>query len=292
MSAGRAERSARLEAEFNRMAAEEFAAEYEREAGRSVRFKELGDPFPDAILETPDGTEVHVEFVSVMLPFLKQEEDHFNKKYHPRLYAAIQPARPRYRQVAIRLQPNSDVIYGRRPYRLPDVESDDGKQLVLEFRELLGQHFDALSTTHGGLLQQFKRIDGRHAFPMLSSYYSAIILNRIADDDRRRSHPEDPVIEPPTTIYQAGEIADAVCRALVAKAAKGTSYAENVLLVLHTLQVPGKPYVPAANMNPDELVNIAKQFLAHEANPNVAFPEVWLLNAYWTEDGHKLFQLA
>lgn len=292
MSADSAERSVRLETEFNRMAGEEFAAEYERETGRSMRFKEVGDPFPDAILETPDGTEVHVEFVSVMLPFLKQEEDHFKKKYRPRLYAAIQPARPRYREVAIRLQPNSEVIYGHRPYRLPDVESDDGKQLVLEFGELLGQHFDALSTTYGGLLQQFKSIDGRHAFPMLSRYYSAIILNRIADDDQRRSHPEDPVIEPPTTVYQAGEITDAVYRAMEAKAAKGPCYAENVLLVLHTLQVPGKPYVPAANMNPDELVNIAKQFLAEEKNPNVAFREVWLLNAYWTEDRHKLFRLA
>lgn len=50
--------------------------------------------------------------------------------------------------------------------------------------------------------------------------------------------------------------------------------------------------MPAADMNPDELVSIAKQFLAQEENPNVAFREVWLLNAYWTDDGHKLFQLA
>lgn len=44
------------EAEFNRIASEEFAREYERETGHRLRFVALGKPFPDAILETSEGS--------------------------------------------------------------------------------------------------------------------------------------------------------------------------------------------------------------------------------------------
>ena len=67
------------EAEFNRIASEEFAREYECETGHRLRFKETGKPFPDAILETSEGATVRAEFVSIVLPFVWQEGAYFCK---------------------------------------------------------------------------------------------------------------------------------------------------------------------------------------------------------------------
>ncbi|HZT30923.1 MAG TPA: hypothetical protein VFA33_13620 [Bryobacteraceae bacterium] len=49
------------ETEFNRYASREFITEYERETGQSYAFKRMGQPFPDVILEAPDGREVGIE---------------------------------------------------------------------------------------------------------------------------------------------------------------------------------------------------------------------------------------
>ncbi len=49
---------------FNSYAANELVIEYERETGVQLRFRRVGERFPDAVLEDCDGREVGVEFVS------------------------------------------------------------------------------------------------------------------------------------------------------------------------------------------------------------------------------------
>jgi len=94
----------RVEAEFNRYAAQEFIAEYQREVGELLRLGRLGDPFPDVILETHDGRQVGVEFVSVVLAFINREHGYFDR-YRQAFLTAVQNRRPRYRDVTITLQP-------------------------------------------------------------------------------------------------------------------------------------------------------------------------------------------
>src|SRR2546428_2308403 len=103
------------ETEFNRIASEEFAREYERETGHVLQFKETGEPFPDAILETSGGVNLRVELVSVVLPFIWQEEAYFDK-YRNRFYEALRPDRPQFQTVGIRLQISSSVVNSVRPF--------------------------------------------------------------------------------------------------------------------------------------------------------------------------------
>lgn len=275
------------EADFNRIASEEFAGEYERETGRRLRFKAPGDPFPDAILETCEGVQLGVEFVSVVLSFVRQEEAYFNK-YRERFYEALRPARPRYQHAAIRLQPSTSAVEGPRPYKLPDVDGADGGKLVVEFRHMLAQHLDTLLETHGDLIERFT-ISGTPAFPTLSKYFGAIILNEISEHDPRKPHPEDPVIESVVVIYRTGELAEAVRRALAAKAGRGLAYATN-LLVLHTLAAPGKPHFPGAAMNAVEIEALGRELLTKERDLCQRFDEIFFLNAYRTED-RRLYRL-
>src|SRR3989442_15251080 len=162
------------EAEFNRIASEEFAREYERETGHRLRFKKLGEPFPDAVLETTEGAERGVEFVSVVLSFVWEEESYFDK-YRERFYEALRPVRPRYQNVGIRLQLGPGVVNGHRPYRLPRGDEAEGEKLVAEFRDLLAQHFDTLHGTHGLLIEQIAN-DAAQAFSTLLKYFNAVIL--------------------------------------------------------------------------------------------------------------------
>jgi hypothetical protein len=93
------------EAEFNRYAAGEFIVEYQREVGQLLQFNRFGNPFPDVILEAKDGSEVGIEFVSVVLAFINQEHSYFDR-YRRSFLAALQNQRPRYKQVTITLQPH------------------------------------------------------------------------------------------------------------------------------------------------------------------------------------------
>jgi hypothetical protein len=264
-----------------------FADEYERETGHRLRFKGLGDLFPDAILETEEGTELGVEFVSVVFPFVWQEAAYFSK-YREKFYEALRPARPRYQHVAIRLQLSSNVVQGPRPHRLPEIDGADGKRLVGEFRDLLAQHFDTLHTSPGVLIEGIAA-DSTHAFSTLLEHFNAIIMWDISQDDARKPHPEDPVIEPPIVIYSSGELVEAVCRALAAKGRKGPTYTTDIL-VLHTLETPGKPHFSGVAMSSVEIEMLAREILTHEQELCQRFDEIWFLNAYWTE-GRRLHRL-
>jgi len=274
------------EAEFNRTASDELIREYERETGCRLSFKELGRPFPDAILERADGSTIGVEFVSVVLPFVRQEEVYFDR-YRRRLYELLKSARPRYKHVAIRLQPSSRVVEQRRPFRLPDVDSPEGKQLIAELADLLTRHFDVLVATHGALIEQFTA--GGIEFQTILKYFGAVILNRISNGDPGTRHPYDPVIDPIVVVYNSAEIARAVRRALGVKAAKGRAYATE-FLVLHTLKTPGKPHFEGAAMAATEVEILGRALLAEEYDLCDRFDEIWFLNAYWTE-GRQLYRL-
>ncbi len=274
------------EAEFNRTASDELIMEYERETGCGLSFKELGRPFPDVILERSDGSTIGVEFVSVVLPFVRQEEVHFGR-YRQRLYELLKSARPRYKNVAIRLQPSSQVVEEHRPFKLPNVDSPEGKQLITELHDLLTRHFDVLVATHGGLIERFS--SGGGEYQTVLEYFGAIILTRISIGDPRTHHPEDPVIGPIVVWYSSAEIARAVRRALGVKAAKGQSYATD-FLVLHTLKAPGKPYFEGPAMDATEIKTLGRALLAEGHDVCQRFSEIWFLNAYWTE-GRRLYRL-
>lgn len=274
------------EAEFNRIASEEFAKEYERETGHRLSLKKVGDPFPDAILEMNDDVEVGVEFVSVVLPFVWQEEAYFSK-YRERFLEVLRPDRPRYQHAGIRLQLSSSIVQGHRPYLLPDVVAAEGKRLVGEFRDLLAQHFDTLHAAYGMLIDQIPT--ATEAFPTLLKYFNAIIVWNITQDNPRKPTFEDPVIESPLVVYRPGELTGAVRRALVTKAQKGPTYKTDIL-VLHTLETPGKSHFPGVAMHPSELEALGRELVAEEPVLSQRFGEIWFLNAYWTE-GRRLYRL-
>lgn len=275
------------EAEFNRIASEEFAREYERETGHRLQAKVTNDRFPDAILEASNGLKLGAEFVSVVLPFVWQEEAYFNK-YRERFYEALRPARPRYRHAAIRLQISSNAVEGPRPRKLPDIDGAEGKKMVVEFRDLLEQHFDALREAQGVLIERIGD-DPKRAFPTLLEYFDAILVWDINEKNQRKAHPEDPLLESPVAIYLGDELTKAVSRALATKARKSPAYGTN-LLVLHTLETPGKPHFPGAAMHPGEIETLGRELLTKEPELLIGFDEIWFLNAYWTE-GRRLHRL-
>lgn len=274
------------ESEFNRMASEEFSKEYERETGLRLRFKKLGEPFPDAVFEVGEDVELGVEFVSVVLPFVWQEGAYFGK-YRERFHEALRPDRPRYQHAGIRLQLSSSLVQGHRPYVLPDVDGTEGKLLVGELRNLLAQHFDTLYAAQGMLIE---RIAGAtKAFPTLLKYFNAIIVWDISHDNPCKPHPEDPVFASPLVIYRSGELVEAVRRALATKAQKGPTYKTDIL-VLHTLVIPGKPHYPGVAMHPGEIEAFGRDLVAKEQELSQRFDEIWFLNAYWAE-GRRLYRL-
>jgi hypothetical protein len=275
------------DSEFNRIASEEFAREYERETGRKLKLRALPERFPDAVLEEVGGIQVQVEFVSVVLPFVWQEEAYFSK-YRERFYEALRPARPRYQHVAIRLQPNSRLVDGPRPYELPAVGTVEGKRLIVEFADLLEQHFDTLRTALGLLIERVTT-SAVQDFPTLIKYFDAIMLTEIDQDDSRKRHPDDPVLELPNVMYQSGDLAEAVDRALVAKAGKGPAYKAD-FLVLHTLANPEKPYFAGTAMDASHIERRARELLSNEQEICKRFDKIWFLNAYWTE-GRRLYRL-
>ena len=276
------------EAEFNRIASEEFAREYECETGHRLRFKETGKPFPDAILETSEGATVRAEFVSIVLPFVWQEGAYFCK-YRDRFYEALRQDRPRYQTVRIRLQISSSVVDSLRPYRLPHVDGAEGKKLVAEFRNLLAQHLDILRASYGHLIEDIAS-DAAQVSSTLLKYFNAIIVWDTSKDHPRKLHPEDPVIEPPIVIYREDELLEAVRRSLETKARKGAAYQAD-FLVLHTLRAPGKPHFAEPAMSADKIKPLARELLTNEQELCQRFKEIWFLNAYRDTGGHRLYRL-
>jgi len=275
------------EEEFNRIASEELMREYEHETGHRLRLKEARKTFPDAILETSEGVELRVEFVSVVLPFVWQEEAYFGK-YRDRLYEALRPDRPRYQTVGIRLQISSGVVDSLRPYKFPHVDGAEGRKLVAEFRNLLAQHLDVLRASYGHLIEDIAS-DAAQAFSTLLKYFNAIIVWDISKDHPCKPHPEDPVIEFPIVIYLEDELLEAVRRSLQTKARKGAAYQAD-FLVLHTLRTPGKPHFAETAMSACKVKALARELLTKEQELCQRFGEIWFLNAYW-EDGHRLYRL-
>src|SRR5260370_19705654 len=97
------------EAEFNKRTAREFIVEYERETGQLYQFERLGQPFPDAVIKASDGSEVGIEFVSIVLAFINREHNYF-ERYRRAFMEAIQGQQPRYAGVRIKLQPHNQFV--------------------------------------------------------------------------------------------------------------------------------------------------------------------------------------
>lgn len=279
------------EDEFNRSAAEDFAKEYEKTTGQRLSYKRVGTPFPDAVLEMPDGTEVGIEFVSVVLSFVNREEDYFDK-YRTRFYEILAPYRPRYKSFEVKLQLSAAIVAGPRPVVLPAVESPEGKQLIKEFGELLCQQFDRLSTLWGGndgggLIGSLRDARNEPAYALLGRYFDGIMFHRIRDDDSRRPQPDDPVITTPVVVYQTTEITTAVEQAFSVKRAKGRAYSTDILL-LHTLPTEGKPHFPGTAMHASDIAASAQALLEAEEELCERFDEIWFLNEYGPQRLHKL----
>lgn len=270
------------EGQFNRYAAEEFAREYERETGISLVFVREGRPFPDAILQTGDGQEVGVEFVSVVLAFLSQEQSYFHR-YRQRMLAALEPERPRYAGIEISLQPCSSVVDSQRPIRLPNIESADGRLLIAELVWIVQHRALQMPPPGGQLLEQLASLN--HPLSTTRRFFGALSVTPISGDDPRKLHRDDPVIENPTMVYSTDELANAVARALHTKESKG--YGTDIL-VLHTLPVPGQRHFPTLGMCAQELVDLGREMITNELSGR--FEEIWLLGDCFV-DGKRARQL-
>lgn len=278
------------EGEFNEFAAGELIQEYVRETGQALSLKRLGDPFPDLILQRPDGEEVGVELVSIVLAFINREHAYF-EKYRQAFLASVQAGRPRYRRVKITLQPHADR---ERPIQLPDIKSQEGKEIVKDFTDLLDHDFESMSRVGGGndggaVFAQLQGAGGALRYPALSEYFSAIMFHHLGAGEPGGVHPDDPFIENPVVWYDTAEIAIAVGRALEGKAGKGPAYSSD-LLVLHTLPKPGVPDVSGIGMKAEELQRLGSALLVHVPELPSRFREIWLLNRYIT-NGTRLYRL-
>ena len=275
------------ENQFNQFAAEEFAREYELETGRRLRFKHVGADFPDAKFES-NGSDIGVEFVSVVLSYVNVEQDDF-RIYQKRFCEVLAIDRPRYKDYEIKLQPTVSRTDGSRPARLPRKRSPMREQLITEFGALLSAHFDQLSSAGASLLAHLRDASGALTFPVLTEYFDAIILNRgIGDDDSRKHRADDPVIVTSAVMYRSADVLQAVERALKLKASKGTAYSTEILL-LHALPQDGKPSSSAVGFHAEQIVAWGRS-LANDRCLRDRFDEIWFLNVYYV-NGHRLFPL-
>ena len=284
------------EAEFNKRTAREFIVEYERETRQLYQFERLGQPFPDAVVKASDGSEVGIEFVSIVLAFINREHKYF-ERYRRAFMEAIQGQRPRYAGVRIKLQPHNQFVEQERPILLPELRDPEGCQLGADFARLLDDRFEDLSTVWGGkaggaLLEQLQDPHGKLCYPVLSRYFGAIMIHHMTESEvwASKTSPVDPVIENPVIWYDRSEIPTAVLRALELKAAKGPAYSAD-FLVLHTLPKDGVPDESGIGMNIAELTQLGRTLL-DAATPELRrrFREIWLLNRYVT-DGKRLYRL-
>jgi hypothetical protein len=281
------------EARFNISAAGEFIAEYQRETGQVLRFNRLGNPFPDLILETAEGRELGVELVSLVLPFINQEQGFFGR-YRDRFLEAIQQDRPRFRNTRITLQLDHQHVEAKRPLRLPDPKSKEGAGVIADFRRLLIEQFEMISTNWGGkdggaILDKLRSADGALRYPLLTNYFEAVIFHQLGAAELSGSMTDDPEIANPLPCYSETEILLAVRRALDTKASKGSSYSTD-LLVIHTLPKIGVPENSGIGMDVVRLIALGKGFLASMPELGTRFREIWLLNRYIT-DGRRLYRL-
>jgi len=253
------------EEEFNRFASEELTRAYESETGKRLRFKRTGEPFPDAILETPEREEVGVEFVCVMLPFLKQEEDYFGRKYRACLLEAAKPQRPHLRNRVISFQSSHKLISSRRPYKLPDPTSKEGKRLVGEFAEVV--RVRDWSPEHGGCVP----LDA--SYPTLGTYFDPVLVNLTKEVP---GHPDDPIITSASAIYRLGEVVDAVQHAIDIKCAK--EY-RTEMLVLHSLSdIWKRNAYSGVEVHVDVIVQAGRELV--RLKPEITrFSEIWFLSA-------------
>ncbi len=180
--------------------------------------------------------------------------------------------------------------------QLPDIRSSEGHQLVNDFRDLLNERFEDLSTVWGNkdggaLLGQLRKADGTLCYPILSRYFGAILFHHMREQEivPGGSRADDPVIANPVVWYSHGEIPAAVWRALGTKTAKGPAYSADVL-VLHTLPKSGVVDASGIGMNANELTELARALLNAAPELKTRFQEIWFLNRYIT-DSRRLYRL-
>ena len=283
------------ETEFNIYAAGEFIREYAQETGQSYRFKRVGTPFPDVVLEAFDGREIGVEFVSLVLAFINRENNYFDG-YRREFLSALQSQRPRFARAKITLQPHNELVEKNRPIRFPDIRSIEGRQLVTDFATLLTERFDDLSTRNGGKdgnasFEELRNVDGTLCFPTLSKYFGAVLFHHMtAQEASSYNVPTDePVIADPVVWYRNVEIPNAIRQALEKKTEKGAAYSTQIL-VLHTLPKAGVADVSGIGMDAMEITKIGRETLVVTPELKARFQEIWFLNRFIT-DNRRLYRL-
>jgi hypothetical protein len=209
--------------------------------------------------------------------------------YRKLLYEVLQPHRPRFKNVQISLQPSFRLAAGLRPARLPPTGAER-QRLVTEFERLMLDRFEALLPNHGGLLTEF-RIGVRPAYPRLTRYFDAIILNPMRDDASRKPHPDDPVIADLPQICNDPSLATAVWQAITKKLDK--RYTADILL-LHTYPRTGERYSTGVAFHQDLIGEVGRQIAGDVATVSQRFKEVWFLNVWSaaSDPGRRLFRLG
>jgi hypothetical protein len=278
------------EAKFNEFISKEFITEYAQATGQHLQFKNVGNPFPDAILgvET-EHREIEAEFVSVVLPFINQEQRYF-EKYQTAFYEVLRKDRPRYKNYSILLQLNSALIEAKRPFRLPDIAGQEGKLLVEEFGDLFSKHFELL-LPYGRILAQVTEAPGP-VLPTLGQYFGAIILNPIGKDYPGRPHPDDPCIDFPITMYDSQQIGEAVSRAIETKYKKGREYTADILLLHNFPKSEGEQNSSSSiGFGAEEIAELGRTKLEKMPDFCDRFKEIWFLSRYYAEDRTRLYRL-
>jgi hypothetical protein len=277
------------ETDFNCSVASILIPEYERETGNALRLIACDKEFPDLILErVSDGTHLDVELVEVILAFVNQEQGEL-RRYEQSLVEVVSRLRPKFRNKKISLQISETAFSGTRPHAFPNIKSKEATSLISEFQELLAHSGEEILASWGGLLRVFGSKPGSPAMPTLMRHFDAIMINDIPETYPGRIHPDDPVIDLcSTTLYNSGEIAAAVQRAIEAKHKKGPSYTAD-MLILHTVKADHKPYGMGIGLHAENIVEAGKIFAPVLRE---RFGEIWFLNAYFNGDGKRLYRLA
>jgi hypothetical protein len=278
------------EANFNEFISKEFMPEYAQATGQSLGFKRVGNPFPDAIFVMgAERREVGAEFVSVVFPFINQEQRDY-RKYQSAFYGVLKKGRPRYKDYLILLQWNSTLIQGERPIRLPDIAKRKGRLLIEEFGDLFSKHFEFL-LPYGKLLDPVTEGLGSD-LPTLGQYFGAVILNPIGEGYPGRPHADDPCIDFPITWYDSQQIVKAVSRAIETKSNKGREYKTDILLLHDFPKSEGEQHSSnSVGFHAEEITELGSTTLGEMPDFCRRFREIWFLNCCYAEDRTRLYRL-
>lgn len=270
------------ECELNKEIAEIFIPEYQSITGKFLNFYSCGDPFPDVLMIDSDKESIGMELVSLVFPWVPQDERAFNS-YVPKFLGILKEHRPLLKGLWLSFQYKSEkTIVGRRDSEgktfLPRVDSNEGRILLDEFTLFVKEYKDILKNPGAILFSEIVNPKtGEPKFFSLLEYFDALSTSLFEGDLPDGWNELDPFIKNRVIMFDRTEVVQSVERAVQKKYSilKGLSYSCEFLLI-HTPFDYG--FFPTSLTMYQEIVNLIKKEITKLPQElKSRFDEVWFL---------------